>query len=321
MHKASTNYLKKLTNDFGVWQHATKNEINKSEGYALDDSARALIVFLLYKDIDNAKICLNYIEHSLANGNVTHFYNEYKEPVNNTSSSDDAMALGILSLSFAINKKFQVKRCKQILSKFDSSLFIQIKYIRPLSYLIMANSFFNFFEVELLIAKITMGFGDNRWFEDRLTYANPVIPLALLEYYSTNPLKDNIKTIVQSSIETLEKHMRIGVIPAPVGNREWHILGDIRKDIYGQQPIDAGFMVIMLCRAFEILKNPIYVQKAQEWMEWFYGNNIYKQSLIRKDFACSDGIDEHGLSTNCGAESVIMYLWASKILKTTQSKI
>lgn len=318
MDKPTTIYLEKLTDDFGVWQHASKEGIDKEQGYALDDASRALIVFLLYKKFDHAKICLNYIEKSVKDGLFIGFFNkERKEIV--YPSSYDAATLTIWSLCFSIKAEFEIDRCKAILDKVDFNKFND-NHIRGLSYLTIAENLYNIPEISDYPHDILSRYNNNNWFEDKLTYANAVIPLALIEFYSKNIGDQHLEYIIKNSINTLESQMRIGTIPSPVGNREWHKIGDVKKDVYGQQPIDAGFMVIMFCRAYEVFKDDLYLKKATEWMEWFYGNNIFKKSLINEEFACCDGIDEPGLSKNYGAESTIIYLWASKVLENVSTQ-
>ena len=104
--------------------------------------------------------------------------------------------------------------------------------------------------------------------------------------------------------------MRIGKIPAPIGNRKRHEISGNANNHFGQQPIDAAFMVLMLTLAFKYFKNSEYLREAKDWMDWFYGNNICHTSLVTPENACADGIDENCISQNFGAESTIMYLWA-----------
>ena len=308
----TTKDLEALTDDYGVWQHATEHSITKSEGYALDDVARALIVFLKYNKPDQARVCINYINDSIKDGAFIGFFNQEREPIVYPSSYD-AAALAVLSICFAINANFEVTTCKNILGKIDFNIFDGSEHIRGFSYLVIANSLFKIERLEKYHELILPKFDKNNWFENKMTYANAIIPLALLEYYSKNQNEETLKTIIKTSIATLELHMRIGVIPAPIGNREHYVLGSMNRDVYGQQPIDAGFMVILMCRAYELFKEDIYLKSATEWLEWFYVNNVFKQSLIRDNSACCDGIDAHGLSTNYGSESTIIFLWASKV--------
>jgi len=322
------NYLDFLTDDFGVWQHANEKEILTEEGYALDDSSRAMIVFILLKNVDKANVCLNYIEKSLKDGLFIGFFHADKT-VRTYPASYDATALAFWALAFAIQQNFQKERCSHILSNINLDFIIKQPYIRTKSYLLIGSSLLkNKTLSDTLAEEIMSAFSIKNthssdsdasgfyWFEDKLTYANAILPYSLLvyleEFTHDKHISNNIKNIAFHSLETLENYMRIGIIPAPVGNREWQPINRITRDIYGQQPIDAGFMVIFLEKLYRIYKDETTLNKIQDWYSWFYGNNIFKKTLIRKtDFACADGIDLVGIKNHYGAESVIVFLWAN----------
>lgn len=317
--QAHTTHLVNLTDQFGVWQFFEKGEILKSEGYALDDSSRALIVFLLYNDSDRAKICLDYIKRSLKEGKFIGFWNEKHEGIV-YPSSEDAHALAVWALAYCIKNNFEQEEAQSILSQVDLNLLEKSEHIRTRSYALIAHSLLgNKAKAEQIAKTIIAQYNqESQWFEEKLTYANAIIPYALLSYLETIPHTDSdIENIIKEAINTLERYCRIGVIPAPVGNRQWQKIGDISRDIYGQQPIDAAFMVLLLSKAYTYFKDEKYKQAAGEWMEWFYGNNIMKANLINQDYACADWINEGSqngeVSTNYGSESTIVYLWAQKI--------
>lgn len=311
-------FLNDITDDFGVWQHTYDGVINKGEGYALDDSARALIVYLLYNERELATVCLNYIEASLKDGKFIGFFNKEREPVV-YPSSNDAFGLVVWALAFCIGIDFQANISRRILSKLNIESVIIHEDIRTVAYLLIAMSYLKDEEVairlvEILVRKYNSSLVD--WFEDHLYYGNAAIPYSLLIYLNTFKTRDPIvSNIVLGSISTLEREMYIGVIPAPVGNRKWCKIGTKTRDVYGQQPIDSSFMIMLYLDAYDYFRESEYYIKAKGYLEWFHGNNIWRASLISASNACSDGIDSHGISNNYGAESTIMYLWAKKLVE------
>jgi hypothetical protein len=325
------NYLDFLTDDFGTWQHANDKEIIKEEGYALDDSSRSLIVFILLKKFDKAKVCLNYIEKSFKNGLFVGFFDGDRN-VKIYPSSFDAAGLVYWSLAFAVKKDFEKEKCLNILSNIDLNFIIKQPHIRSKCYLLIGASLLkNKILCDNLAEEIISNFSiknknlftsesDIYWFEDKLTYANAILPYSLLiyleEFVHDKNLTDKINKVVFNSLDTLERYMRVGIIPCPIGNREWQPINRITQDIYGQQPIDAGFMVIFLEKLYRIYENEIFLNKIIDWYSWFWGNNIFKESLVRNiDFACADGIDLIGIKKHYGAESVIVFLWATILFK------
>ncbi len=312
-----TQFLDSITDDFGVWQHTYNGVINKAEGYALDDSARSLIVYLLYNERELATVCLKYIETSLKDGMFIGFFNKERQPVV-YPSSNDAFGLAVWALAYCISIGFHTNRCRRILLNLNIDSVIENEDIRTVAYILIAMSYLKDTDVSIRLVEILKRKYDSSsvdWFEDHLYYGNAAIPYSLLHYLNTFIIRDPLlsKTVLES-INTLEKEMYIGVIPAPVGNRRWCKIGDKVRDVYGQQPIDSAFMVMMYLEAYVYFKEDKYLVKGREWMEWFYGNNIWKVSLIKSVGACCDGLDSHGLSQNYGAESTIMYLWAKKLV-------
>jgi hypothetical protein len=54
-----------------------------------------------------------------------------------------------------------------------------------------------------------------------------------------------------------------------------------------------------------------YLNQANFWFDWFSGNNITNQVMIdKKTTGVFDGLCEHSLNPNQGAESIVCYLLA-----------
>lgn len=307
------SHLRWLTDDFGVWQHTKADEIHWEMGYALDDAARGLIVFLEFGDLKRAKVCLDYLEKSQTPKGFVGFFDEHRKPLDD-QSSHDAHALAIWALAEAIKHGFEPERAKAILAKTGVSEHLEKGYLRTLAYLLLAYCALDDKRKATAVAKkLWQNYvPELGWFEERLTYANGALPWALLRYHRQFGGDKKTEARLVKAIAVVEDYSRIGVIPAPVGNRIWQRVGAVERDIYGQQPIDAGFMVLMLVEAYKTFSDEQYLQQADDWLQWFYGNNIFKANLISDQNACADGLYElpRGVCKNKGAESTIMYLLA-----------
>lgn len=323
--RANLSYMKAITDDFGIWQHSEGETIDVAKGYALDDSARALIVYILAGDIKRARACLGYLATSQQGEGFVGFFDKNHAPLDNESSFD-AYGLAMWALAFAIKHGLEAEEATRIFHQATRFKGKDDLPIRTQAYLLMAftilgdeqqasfyaNSLSNAFNTEL------------GWFEDHLRYANAVLPWSLIEYNHTFGSNAKIDACIHACVATLEKYCRIGVIPAPIGNHTWQRIGNPERDIYGQQPIDAGFMVLMYLSAYDYSGDERYKHLAHDWFSWFGGNNIYKKSLIRKDGACADGLDEpwrwgNGISDNYGSESTIMYVWAKLMIRRSET--
>jgi len=126
------------------------------------------------------------------------------------------------------------------------------------------------------------------WFENYLVYANAIIPWALWEIY----LKRNCKIsfeIAKKTTDFLIKICQENNLPSPIGNNGWY-LRNKKKALFDQQPIDAGYMVCCLEKAYYATNDILYLNWADKWYKWFWGNNIKNTVLVDEDFACYDAL-------------------------------
>ena len=146
-------------------------------------------------------------------------------------------------------------------------------------------------------------------FRSVLAYGNAKIPEALLRAYQVTQ-SDEYLNIALESLDFLTKKQMNGVYFDLVGNEGWYPKGG-EKALFGQQPIDAGYLVEAYVAASEVTNNYKYLEFARLAFEWFLGRNRLNTALY--DFAdgsVADGIDSSGISANQGAESVVCYILA-----------
>jgi hypothetical protein len=150
---------------------------------------------------------------------------------------------------------------------------------------------------------------DWQWFEDVVTYGNAKIPEALLRAYQVTQNKEYFEVGLES-LDFLTREQWNGVYFELVGNEGWYPKGNERA-VFGQQPIDAGYLVEAYVAASEVTNMSKYLELARLAFDWFLGRNRLNTALY--DFAdgsVADGIDSNGISANQGAESVVCYLLA-----------
>ena len=92
----------------------------------------------------------------------------------------------------------------------------------------------------------------------------------------------------------------------PIGNQGWYPRGGTRAR-FGQQPLEAAAMVDATLCAGDISRDPHYENLAEIAGDWYFGRNSFGALLVTNG-GCRDGIDDHGISTNMGAESTLAYL-------------
>lgn len=313
-----TSYLRKISDDFGLWQHVIAGEISRKDGYSLDDNLRALLVAHKLGDSELVSTYFDYIEKSFNHESnmFIEFFDEHRNPINteHINPSHDTQSMSRFILAYCIRNDIETERAKLLLSKTKGFDFQTEPHLRPIAYEILMtieDDSQKEYGMKLLEIFGSRFDANTKWFEKKLTYANALIVYAIASFYNHYKLNNSeVKAMLEQSLEILDFESRIGVIPAPPGNREWFQFGDNRKDVYGQQPVDAGFMVLANIKLFKITDDIKYQKKAEDWYKWFIGNNIFQASLVEGS-SCADGIDVRGISKNRGAESTIIYLWAS----------
>jgi len=338
--------LRKITTPNGIYQHGKLNDPDPRFGYALEDQARALIVAIEFKDAKLSRIYLNFIiKAQREDGLLYHFFydDKFKEPdtmnglfkneeFSCKSNKEEAYGLTLWSLlktysnSFAynniiarfINNYDRMKNTDDIIKKISTNL-IDDAYTwtspRAISAALLGLSNLNYehkLEKELKAKLHNLYFNsrtdDWEWFENFLVYANAIIPWSLWEIYLKRKCKDSLK-IAKKTTDFLISTCQERNFPAPVGNKGWYIKSK-EKALFDQQPIDTGYMVCCLEKAFYATKDNYYLWQAKKWYQWFWGHNIMNASLIDKKFACFDGLTPEGLNLNQGAESNICFLMA-----------
>ena len=322
-------YIEKMTDDTGILQHANYTVPNLKEGYCIDDNARALLLCVMsyrQKKIDES---LNLMRRYLAfidymqneEGSFRNFLGFDRAYLDQTGSEDSfgrtIWSLGYL-LRFAPNDAY-FKLAKDIFLKAREN-FHKLESLRGISFTILGlahylhhspadNELRNL--LELLTQKLLNTYETNRdsdwhWFESKLTYANGMIPLALLQSHEI--LKDKRSlTIALEALKFLgEVTFKKGYF-SPVGSDFWFEKGSERAH-FAQQPIDAMAMVMVYYQAYYVTGEVQFAESMAIAFRWFLGENELGIPLYDfESHGCCDGLESSGISDNQGAESTIAF--------------
>jgi len=325
-------HIKKMTDNTGMLQHANYTVPDFKKGYCLDDNARALLMCImafrqkkLTEALELIPVYLSFI-HYMQNEdgtfrNLLSFKNEFLDEVGSEDCFGRTIwALGYL-LRFAPNNAY-LQLARDIFFKAYPH-FKNLKHLHGIAYTIIGISHYLHFVpadtgmievLEELTAKIIEMYEkekdeDWQWFESKITYANGIIPLALLHSYEINEKKKTLK-VAKEAMEFLEKiTLKPGYL-VPVGSDNWYERGG-EPSRFAQQPIDAAAMVLMYYQAYYVTRDTRYARLMSTCFMWFLGKN--EMSMPLYDFethGCCDGLESHGVSYNQGAESTLMYLIA-----------
>lgn len=316
--------LRQLTTKTGIYQHGKLKEPDPSFGYALEDQARALIVSHEFKAKDLEEIYLKFI---IKAQNKNTFLNQYYyedqrgfvEDITPTTVLDRQEAYGITLWALFSTNNFQNKEIKLSLDQVcaNAPSWVSPRAIAATLLGLASLPTQNSLEKEL-IEKMQSFYKsvmteDWQWFENYLTYANGILPWACWEIALSRNDKEMAK-IAEITTKFLIDTCQIKGFPAPIGNYGWYKKGG-EKAIFDQQPIDVAYMVCCLEKAYFYTKDEFYLNWAEKWWKWFWGNNINKVSLIDDEYACYDSLNKEGINLNQGAESNICFLMATLAAK------
>jgi len=147
------------------------------------------------------------------------------------------------------------------------------------------------------------------WFEGYLTYANSILPEAML--YSWLLTGEIIfKEIAVSSLNFLLSQTFKENWIEVISNRKWLQKGENAVQ-FGEQPIDVAYTIMTLSKFYDVLANEEIRKKMQLAFDWFLGNNRLHQIVYNPcTGGCFDGLEEMHVNLNQGAESTISYLMA-----------
>jgi hypothetical protein len=332
----SLEFIKKLTYNTGLIQHATYNIPNLKSGYCIDDNSRALLMTVMAWDLLKDEEALNLLPTYLSF--INYMQNEdgtfrnllsFNHQFLDEKGTEDSFGRTIWALGYLIHKPPNSGYFQLALELFLKAVpnFITLKEIRAISFTVIGLYYFikrnpsdekMIVLLENLTTKIMERINSEKnsdwvWFESKLTYSNGVIPLAL--FYAFKLLKD--KKILDLALEVLSflesikfKNNYLEII----GNNGWLEKGK-EPAYFAQQPVNTTAMVLVFYQAYNITKNEDYHKKMYISYLWFLGENRLSIPLYNFDTSgCSDGLESNGLNRNQGAESTLSYLIAHLIV-------
>jgi len=329
MPEFSLDYVKLLTDTTGIIQHAKYGIPNWTEGYCVDDNARALLMSIMachlnYSEAD--KLMPSYLSFLLymqtEDGYFRNFLS-YDRRFLDDKGSEDAFGRAVWALGYLVDKapNDSYGKLGEELFRRAEPHFRDLHYLRGIANVIIGISYYlkrHPSEKHLsellndLTGKLTDAFHKTHgeewhWFEDFLTYDNAILPLSLLHSGAITGNQE-VLSIAFGALRFLEKHTFKSNYWNPVGNENWYFRdGDM--SFYDQQAIETMAMVLMYGQAYEITEDSQYLAKMFSVYQWFLGENSLSIPLYDPETkGCSDGLQRMGINKNQGAESVLAYL-------------
>jgi glycosyltransferase involved in cell wall biosynthesis len=331
--RMNLEHLQRMSDSTGIIQHACYSIPNHHEGYCTDDNARALILTVLLEELGKD----SQVVHSLAStyaaflnyafdsssGRFRNFLSFDRRWLEK-DGSDDSQGRAVWALGTCVGRSrrlgFQgwamelfakaLPACEETSSPRTWALALLgiHEYLRRMNGDRVVSQTGERLAEKLVDLYDRTASADWPWFEDVAAYINAKLSHALIlsGRWSDNP------RITEIGIESLRWLCGKQLSPAgrfrPIGCNGFCRQG-VPTAIYDQQAIEAHAMVTAAIEAFNVAKDPFWREQAHLAFDWFLGRNDHGLPIYNATTGgCHDGLAEHQVNQNQGAESTLAFL-------------
>ncbi len=337
--EVNLKHVKKMTTDFGMYQFAVMNHPDPGSGYTLDDNARAMITMCKHyeqtRDDEDLKLIETYFNFIVFCQRPDGYFLNYVDvnrqftDQNNQTNLADSNGRAIWALGYLISKGYifpvdwvvkaellmrkALKNADKVYSTRAMAFTIKGLYYKNLK----KQSEQDLALIRLLADRMVQMYRHEakegwEWYENYLTYANSLLPEAMLMAYLATG--DGVyQSVAKNSFDfLLTKIFRDDRIKV-ISNRGWMQKGEalVPENRGGEQPIDVAYTILALGKFYEVFKDESYLKKMHVAFDWFLGKNYLNQIVYNPcTGGCFDGLEDTHVNLNQGAESTLSYLIA-----------
>ena len=334
--EVSLRHVRALTDDTGLLQHASFTVPRYSEGYCLDDNARALMLLTRIEDAGTNEqelvraLSTRYLAfvHAALDATTGRFRNflSYGRQWIDGPGSEDSHGRGVHALGTVVGRSTARGRSELAADLFHAAVPAVERFTSPRAWattLLGIDEYLHAFEGDRRVEALRSGLADRLhqlyvragsdewpWFEHSLTYANAQLPHALIASGARMRRAD----LVSAGLRTLTwllsvQHSAEGHF-APVGTDGFSVKG-ARAARFDQQPIEAATTVAACLEAERVTRDAIWLERAGTAFHWFLGrNHLHRWLYDAASGGCRDGLHAERLNENQGAESTLAFLLA-----------
>jgi glycosyltransferase involved in cell wall biosynthesis len=330
------NHLKQMTTNTGIIQFSKINQRDTSSGYTLDDNARALVAMCMYFRLTGDEKSVYYIHKYLSfirlclqpSGDFINYVdkdNKFTDQ-NKAANLDDANGRALWALGYLVSAKDLLP--EEIISEANAIIQKTIPRVetmhstRAMAFAIKGLYYYhsaikspgNLSLINTLLKRLVQMYKHESvekwdWFEGYLTYANSILPEAMLYAWMLTGetiYKDIARTSFNFLLSQTFNENGIEVI----SNKNWLQKGQ-EAGHFGEQPIDVAYTIMTLSKFYDVFIDEDYRLKMETAFNWFLGNNRLHQIIYNPcTGGCYDGLEETHVNLNQGAESTVSYLMA-----------
>lgn len=338
------DHLHNMTDDTGMLQHASFIIPNYSEGYTIDDNARALIVSTLLEEIGTSETLqltsryLAFVWHAF-NTETGWFRNfmDYKRNWLEDKGSEDSNGRALWALGTVIGRT-NIQALQSLAgSLFEKALPAILKTTSPRAWaftLVGIHEYLRRFSGDRLVNQIRDELAGRlfsiyqsnssegwRWYEEHLTYCNAVLPQAMILCGNSIPNPNMAEAGLESLTWLSELQCADAGHFVPIGSNGFYSKNGT-KARFDQQPVEAQAMISACLEAHHSTGDEQWRKISRSAFEWFLGRNDLDLPVYDPiTGGCRDGLHPDRPNENQGAESTLAYLQALLELRIADNTI
>lgn len=330
--KPNYNHLRRMSDSRGLLQFSRKAVPDPESGYTVDDNARALMAVLGSNEGEMHRYALRYARFLRAaqrnNGTWCNWWLPGPGFVENLDSQDSHGRAFLACAVGAVSGKKEIETiCQTMMVKAMPHL-KSLRFLRSQAYALIgcshlvAHSSPGCREAFKLARHLGEALTDQyyrnhspgwRWYEDRITYCNAIMPHALFAFGVIHNDRRTLKA-ARESLLFLSDHLFARGYLNIVGNQGWWVR-DLDMPLFDQQPVDVCSLVMASMQAYLTTGAREFLDMANLSYSWYEGNNVHGLSMIDPETGgCYDGLQADGVNTNQGAEAVLSLLLSRQAL-------
>ena len=320
LRAAELRHLSHLTDDRGIFEHAKGVSPRFSHGYCTDDNARLLVVAVRHPEEPHeaqilARVAARFLLDAQSDDGQIRNRMSFERLWLDEPKFEDCWGRAMWAFGSAVARSSDTELRNRCYEAFERGHENRSPYLRSMCFSVLGAA--EILKIEPHHAGALQMMADARvvfsglvpltpnwlWHEERLTYANALIPEAMIAAGSA--LKDDV--LVHRGVRLLSWLLdretfrgRLSVTPAS-GRGQFD-----SGPMFDQQPIEVAAIADAVHRAHSVTGDNKWLEALELSVSWFLGNNDSCESMIDVDSGGGyDGLHIDGVNLNQGAESTL----------------
>jgi hypothetical protein len=318
------DHLRSLTTEHGVFEHCLGRTPRVEHGFCADDAARALIAVcrsqhqLTDELHEVADVCLALLEQASLGGGRFRNRRAADGSWLDEGESDDAMGRTVWALGTAMSLSQHRGIAARATELFADAVafrspwprataFAAVGAAQAMQHPTLAGAAAGLLRDAARSLPRARTAPEWPWPEERLTYANAILPEALITVGCALGRTDlrHEGLLMLRWLLARETSPNGWLSTTAAGG---HGLGDPRP-AFDQQPIEAATLADACAAALGLTGDKLFADGVARCAGWFLGENDLGVTMFDVGSgAAFDGLTMEGPNTNCGAESAIAFI-------------